>query len=149
VRLKGLPVASVNASGELPLMDAADIVRGRSVVRRLSSELGFTLLNQTKIVTATSELARNTVIHGKGGVLQWEVLKRGTRQGLRITFHDHGPGISDIELALSNGWSSGRGMGLGLPGARRLVHEFALESAVGAGTRVSITCWRDAPSPRF
>ena len=140
-------MAWVDASGELPLKNSADIVRARVMVRQLSGELGFSLLNQTKIVTATSELARNTVIYGKGGILRWEVLTRGTHHGLRVTFDDNGPGIEHTDLALSDGWSSGRGMGLGLPGARRLVHEFALESTLGVGTRVSITCWRDTPSP--
>ena len=132
----------LHSSGELPLMAERDIVLGRQTVRRLSQEQGFSLVDQTKIVTAASELARNALIYGGGGVLIWEVLLDGVRRGLRLTFKDEGPGIPNLELALTDGWTSGQGMGLGLSGARRLVNEFELDSTVGQGTRVTITRWK-------
>jgi serine/threonine-protein kinase RsbT len=96
----------------------------------------------TKMVTAASELARNTVIYGGGGVLKWALVDEGVRRGVRLTFEDKGPGIANMELALTDGWTSGHGLGLGLTGARRLVNEFEIESAVGVGTRVVITRWK-------
>ena len=104
--------------------------------------LGFGLVDQTKMITAASELARNTLIYGGGGLARFEVLRAGPRQGLRVTFEDEGPGIPDIELALRDGYTTGHGLGLGLSGSRRLVNEFAIESRVGAGTRVAITKWK-------
>ena len=130
------------ASGELPLKSEHDIVLGRQAVRRLAQEQGFSLVDQTKLVTAASELARNALIYGGGGSLQWEVLLDGTKRGLRLVFADQGPGIPDVKLALTDGWSSGTGLGLGLSGARRLVNEFALETTVGVGTRVAVTRWK-------
>ena len=130
------------ASGELPLKSEHDIVLGRQAVRRLAQEQGFSLVDQTKLVTAASELARNALIYGGGGSLQWEVLLDGTKRGLRLVFTDQGPGIPDVKLALTDGWSSGTGLGLGLSGARRLVNEFALETTVGVGTRVAVTRWK-------
>jgi serine/threonine-protein kinase RsbT len=130
------------SSGELPLNNQHDIVLGRQAVRRLSQEQGFSLVEQTKMVTASSELARNALIHGGGGLLQWETLLDGIRRGLRLTFKDNGPGIANIELALTDGWSSGEGLGLGLSGARRLVNEFEIHSTVGEGTRVTVTRWK-------
>ena len=130
------------ASGELPLKSEHDIVLGRQAVRRLAQEQGFSLVDQTKLVTAASELARNALIYGGGGSLQWEVLLDGTKRGLRLVFADRGPGIPDVKLALTDGWSSGTGLGLGLSGARRLVNEFALETTVGVGTRVAVTRWK-------
>ena len=135
-------MTTVTASGELPLGSETDIVLGRQAVRRFAQEQGFSLVEQTKLVTAASELARNAVIYGGGGVLKWQMLLDGLRRGVRLIFEDEGPGISDIEKALTDGWSSGSGLGLGLTGARRLVNEFELESRAGAGTRVTITRWK-------
>jgi serine/threonine-protein kinase RsbT len=129
-------------SGELPLKNEHDIVLGRQTVRRLAQEQTFSLVDQTKLVTAASELARNALIYGGGGTLKWEVLKDGNRGGVRLTFQDAGPGIPNLELALTDGWSSGSGMGLGLTGARRLVNEFDIQSTVGSGTRVTVTRWK-------
>jgi serine/threonine-protein kinase RsbT len=119
-----------------------DIVLARQEVRRLAVELGFRLIDQTKIVTASSELARNTVTHGNGGTMLIESLHEGVRRGLRLTFEDHGPGIPNIELALKDGYSSADGMGLGLSGSKRLMNEFEIASTVGEGTRVVVTRWR-------
>ena len=126
----------------LPLKNEQDVVLARQAVRRLSQELGFGLVDQTKMVTATSELARNAVIYGMGGTLSCEILADAGRQGLRLQFVDQGPGIENIELAMTDGWTSGSGMGLGLSGARRLVNDFAIESAPGKGTRVTIARWK-------
>jgi serine/threonine-protein kinase RsbT len=114
----------------------------RQAVRRLTQELGFGLVDQTKLVTATSELARNAIVYGQGGTLTCEILEEGGRAGLRLHFADQGPGIADLDLALTDGWTSGTGMGLGLSGAKRLVTEFAIESAPGMGTRVTIARWK-------
>jgi len=130
------------STGELRLDSEHDIVLGRQAVRRMTQELGFSLVEQTKMVTAASELARNTVVYGGGGVLKWSLLSDGAKRGLRLTFEDHGPGIANIELAMTDGWSSGTGLGLGLTGARRLVNEFDIESTVGVGTRVVIARWK-------
>jgi len=130
------------SSGELALASEHGIVLCRQAVRRMTQELGFSLVDQTKMVTAASELARNTLVHGGGGTVSWEILSEGARCGLRMRFEDRGSGIANIELALTDGWSTGRGLGLGLSGARRLVNEFELESAVGKGTRVTITRWK-------
>ena len=119
-----------------------DVVAARQKVRRIAQEMGFSLVDQTKIVTATSELARNAVVHGKGGVLNCQHIMEAGRQGLRLTFSDTGPGIADIELAMKEGWTSGKGLGMGLPGAKRLVNEFEIESRPGAGTRITITKWK-------
>jgi serine/threonine-protein kinase RsbT len=135
-------MTTVLSSGELPLKDEHDIVRGRQAVRRMTQELAFSLVDQTKMVTAASELARNALIYGGGGMLKWEMLLDGGKRGLRLTFRDQGPGIEDVGLAMSDGWSSGSGLGLGLTGARRLVNEFELDSIVGEGTRVTVTRWK-------
>jgi serine/threonine-protein kinase RsbT len=119
-----------------------DVVAARQVVRKIAQELGFSLVDQTKIVTATSELARNTVKHGLGGVMQCEVVNSGVRTGVRLTFTDEGPGIPDIERALTDGFTTGNGLGMGLSGAKRLVNEFEIKSAPGEGTRVTIVRWR-------
>src|SRR5580765_8718414 len=124
--------------GECPLRNEHDIVLSRQAVRRLAQEQDFSLVDQTKLVTATSELARNTVNYGGGGVLTWEVLADGAKKGLRLTFLDEGPGIANIDLAMTDGWTSGHGLGLGLSGARRLVNEFEIESSPGRGTRVTV-----------
>jgi serine/threonine-protein kinase RsbT len=126
----------------LPLRSEQDIVTLRQVVRTLAQEAGFGLVDQTKIVTAASELGRNTLIHGKGGTVTWEILQEGVRKGVRLRFEDSGPGIADLKLAMTDGWTSGGGMGLGLPGAKRLVNEFELDSAPGKGTRVTVTRWK-------
>lgn len=123
------------------LRSDGDIVQVRQAVRSWSAELRFSLVDQTKMVTAASELARNAVVYGGGGVARLETLEDGRRRGLRVTFEDEGPGIPDIDLALSDGYTSGGGLGLGLGGARRLVNDFALDSAPGRGTRVTITRW--------
>ena len=118
------------------------MVLGRQAVRRLAQEQGFSLIDQTKLVTAASELARNALTHGGGGTLKWEILVDGIRRGVRLTFEDQGPGIPNVELAMTDGWTSGSGLGLGLTGARRLVNEFKLSSTVGVGTRVIVTRWK-------
>ena len=126
----------------LSVATSSDIVAVRHAVRRQAVKINLSLVDQTKIVTAASELARNMLIYGGGGEVTLEVLKNGVRQGLRVCFVDTGPGIPDIDLALRDGFTSGTGMGLGLGGAKRLVNEFSLESAPGKGTRVTITRWR-------
>ena len=119
-----------------------DVVLVRQAVRRWAAELGFSLVDQTKIVTAASELARNTLIHGGGGSARLEALAEGIRKGLRLTFEDQGPGIPDLDLALQDGYTTGGGLGLGLGGSRRLVSEFTIDSRAGEGTRVSVTKWK-------
>ena len=131
-----------SSSGELLLASEHDIVLGRQAVRRMTQQQGFSLVDQTKMVTAASELARNTVIYGGGGRVKWEMLSDGIKRGVRLTFEDKGPGIPNMELAMTDGWSSGKGLGLGLTGTRRLVNEFEIESIVGVGTRVVITRWK-------
>lgn len=128
----------------LRLLSDQDVAVSRQLVRRLSMEVGFSLVDQTKLVTATSELARNTVKYGGGGEMRAERVQRDKEIGLRVTFSDRGPGIPDVEQAMIDGWSTGAGLGLGLSGARRLVNEFEIESRVGQGTRVTITRWRAA-----
>jgi serine/threonine-protein kinase RsbT len=123
------------------LRSDVDVVAARRAVSAWASEVGFSVLDRTKTVTAASELARNTVLHGQGGSMLMEMLRDGTRQGLRLTFEDQGPGIADIDLALEDGYSTGGGMGLGLPGARRLMNEFALSSTQGVGTSVTVVRW--------
>lgn len=130
------------SSGELPLASDHDVVLCRRELRRLTQELGFSLVDQTKMVTAASELARNAVVHGGGGEFSWQIRSEGARRGLRATFRDRGPGIPDMALAMRDGWTTGSGLGLGLSGARRLVNEFEIESTVGVGTRVTITRWK-------
>ncbi len=119
-----------------------DIVSVRQAVRRCAVGLGFNLVDQTKIVTASSELGRNTLDYGGGGTAMLEVVQNGTRAGLRITFTDEGPGIPDLQLALKDGFTTGGGMGLGLGGAKRLSNEFEIESRPGHGTRVAILRWK-------
>ena len=127
---------------KLPCETSEDVVRVRQAVRAWAVELGFSLVDQTKIVTAASELARNTVVHGGGGTCELESLQTDHRRGLRLTFVDQGPGIADIAQALRDGFTSGNGLGLGLGGARRLSNEFDIRSQPGAGTRVQITRWK-------
>jgi len=119
-----------------------DVVRVRQVTRQWAVGLAFSLVDQTKIVTAASELARNTLVHGGGGSTRIEELVEGARRGLRLTFEDKGPGIADLPQALRDGYTTGAGLGLGLGGARRLSSEFDITSAAGQGTRVRITRWK-------
>ena len=126
---------------ELPITTGDDVVRVRQAVRARASAARLSLVDQTKLITAASELARNAVIYGGGGHMDWELLEEGARRGLRLIFRDEGPGIPDVKLAMTDGWTSGGGLGLGLTGAKRLVDEFSLESAPGAGTRVTICKW--------
>jgi len=119
-----------------------DVVLVRQAVRRCAVEIGFNLVDQTKVVTASSELARNMLDYGGGGAVNLEVLKNGLRSGLRITFQDEGPGIADIEQALKDGFTTGSGLGLGLGGAKRLSHEFDIDSEPGRGTRITIVRWK-------
>lgn len=119
-----------------------DVLTARRGVSEWAKEIGLTTLERTMVVTAASELARNTIIHGQGGEMSLEVVREGAREGLRLTFEDRGPGIADIDRALEDGYSTGGGMGLGLPGARRLASEFDLRSAAGAGTCVTIVRWK-------
>ncbi len=130
------------AKGESPLRSEHDIVLARQQVRKLTQQLRFSLVDQTKMVTAASELARNAYIYGGGGAMHWEVLTVEGKQGVRLAFADQGPGIPDMHLAMTDGWTSGQGLGMGLTGAKRLVDEFEIESKVGAGTRVTITRWK-------
>ena len=126
---------------ELPLRVQEDVVLVRQTVRSHAVSIGLSLVDQTKLVTAASELARNTVIHGHGGTARLEVIQNSVKRGIRLTFDDQGPGIRDIEAALRDGYTTGNGLGLGLGGARRLTSEFAIESKPGVGTRVVITQW--------
>lgn len=126
----------------MPVRTAADVVLVRQAVRAWAVAQGLGLVDQTKIVTAASELARNTLDYGGGGTVRLEALQEGTRRGLRLTFEDRGPGIADVALALTDGYTTGNGMGLGLSGSKRLVNEFDLWSEVGKGTRVTVTRWK-------
>jgi serine/threonine-protein kinase RsbT len=129
-------------SGESPLRSEHDIVLARQLVRKLSQELGFSLVDQTKMVTAASELARNALIYGRGGTMHWEKTQSSGRAGLKLLFADEGPGIPNLDLAMTDGWTSGNGLGMGLTGAKRLVNEFDLDTKVGGGTRVTIARWK-------
>jgi len=131
----------VDKTAELPLRAQEDVVSIRRVVRSHAVDIGLSLVDQTKLVTAASEIARNTVLHGGGGTLRLEVISNLNRQGLRMTFEDRGPGIPDIERAMQDGFTTGGGLGLGLGGAKRLTNEFSVESKPGEGTRVVITQW--------
>jgi serine/threonine-protein kinase RsbT len=128
---------------ELPLRAQEDVVAVRQVVRTHAVKIGLSLVDQTKFVTAASELGRNTVIHGGGGVARLEIVQQGARQGIRVTFEDRGPGIADVERALQDGFTTGGGLGLGLGGARRLTNEFSIDTTPGNGTRITITQWRN------
>jgi serine/threonine-protein kinase RsbT len=125
----------------LAVTTGEQVVEVRQAVRRWAVALGFSLVDQTKVVTAASELARNAVLYGGGGVATVEMVTQGARRGLRLTVEDRGPGIPDIELAMKDGYTTGGGFGLGLSGARRLSNDFSIVSAPGQGTRVSITRW--------
>ena len=133
---------TVLRSESMPVRSAQDVVLVRQAVRSWAIAQGLGLVDQTKIVTAASELARNTVEYGGGGTLLLEALQEGSKRGLRLTFEDQGPGIADVKLALTDGYTTGNGMGLGLSGSKRLVNEFDLWSEPGKGTRVTVTRWK-------
>jgi serine/threonine-protein kinase RsbT len=133
---------AVALTEKLPVETSEDIVRVRQAVRSWAVELGFNLVDQTKIVTAASELARNTLVHGGGGTVELESLVEPHRRGLRLSFADQGPGIASVEQALKDGFTTGGGLGLGLGGAKRLSNEFEIRSQPGAGTVVRITRWK-------
>lgn len=126
----------------LPIVSSADVVIVRQAVRTWASEAGFSLVDQTKMVTAASELARNTLEYGGGGNVILKLLEEGNRKGLRLIFEDQGPGIPDIQLAMKDGYTTGNGLGLGLSGSKRLVSEFDIQSKVGEGTRIMIARWK-------
>jgi serine/threonine-protein kinase RsbT len=132
---------AVTSSETVPVVSEADVVSVRQRVREATSRLGFSLVDQTKMVTAASELARNTLIHGGGGAMDL-IMLNGPRLGLRLVFMDKGPGIPDISLALRDGFTTGSGLGLGLGGAKRLVNDFEIDSKAGAGTKVIVTRWK-------
>src|SRR5580700_4701594 len=129
-------------SEQLDIRSSDDVVRARQLARTMAIAAGLSLVDQTKIITAASELARNTLDYGGGGSVLAELVEAGARRGLRLTFEDKGPGIPDIQAALKDGYSSGKGMGLGLGGARRLSNEFVIHSKPGEGTKVVIARWR-------
>ena len=129
-------------SQTIPVRQETDIVLVRQAVRAWAIEIKFSLVDQTKIVTAASELARNLLVYGGGGEVRMEILQEGVRRGLRAVFEDYGPGIPDIALAMKDGYTSGKSMGLGLGGSKRLVNDFDIVSKPGEGTRVTITRWR-------
>jgi serine/threonine-protein kinase RsbT len=126
----------------LPIRNSDDIVRVRQEVRKRAAAAGLGIVDQTKFVTAASEIARNTLIYGKGGDVMLEDVNDGLRRGLRLIFEDKGPGIADIALALTDGYTTGNGLGLGLSGSRRLCNEFSIQSAPGEGTRITIARWK-------
>ena len=132
----------VQRAESLALRTDEDVVRARQVSRQWAVELGFSLVDQTKIVTAASELARNTVRYGGGGTLRLEMLNDAPRRGLRLTFEDQGPGIPDVQMALRDGFTTGSGLGLGLGGAKRLMNDFTISSEPGQGTRVTAIRWK-------
>jgi serine/threonine-protein kinase RsbT len=133
---------TVTRSESIPVRSQEDVVMVRQRVRAMAAEEGFRLVDQTKLVTAASELARNTFIYGGGGASFIEIIENGGRKGLRVTFEDNGPGIADLDLAMKDGYTTGGGLGLGLSGAKRLSNEFEIRSKPGEGTRVTILRWR-------
>ncbi|MEU0336712.1 ATP-binding protein [Streptomyces sp. NPDC006193] len=135
------------AGCRLPLASDADLARARRQVRLAATALGFGLVQQTKLVTAASELARNTLVHGGGGHMEITPLAGDTAPGLRLTFADSGPGIEDVERAMTDGYTTAGGLGLGLGGARRLVQEFRIDTEPGRGTTVTVVSWASDPSP--
>jgi serine/threonine-protein kinase RsbT len=133
---------AVEQATRLELGSEQDIVRARQAERKLAQDSGFSLVEQTKLVTAASELARNTLIHGGGGHMLMGRVEEGVRNGIRLVFADDGPGIADLSLAMTDGWTSGSGLGLGLTGSKRLASEFDIVTAPGQGTRVTIVRWK-------
>src|SRR5919202_2356339 len=140
--LLGRARMDIQRSEMMSIQSSADVVLVRQAVRQWAVELRFSLVDQTKIVTAASELARNTLDYGGGGTVKLEAVQNGSRRGLRLTFEDQGPGIPAIDLALKDGYTTGGGLGMGLSGTKRLVNEFNIVSQVGKGTRITITKWR-------
>jgi serine/threonine-protein kinase RsbT len=141
--------APLTSTHRLPIGSDADLAWARQQVRQMAADLGFGLVQLTKVVTAASELARNTLVHGGGGHVEMTPLRQGAHRGLRLAFVDDGPGIRDIELAMTDGYTTGGGLGMGLSGAKRLVQEFTLDSRPGQGTTVTITEWATGlPQPR-
>jgi len=132
----------IETAEDMPLHSSDDVVRVRQAVRAHAVAAGFSLVDQTKIVTAASEVGRNTVDYGGGGTLRIEVLRDGQRKGVRLTFTDQGPGITDLALAMKDGYSTGNGLGLGLSGAKRLCNEFDIKSTPGQGTTVTLGRWK-------
>ncbi len=130
------------SDGVHPIRSEQDIVLTRQLVRKLTQDIKLSLVDQTKMITAASELSRNTLVYGGGGEMRWSIVHEGVRTGVRLVFADEGPGIPDIELALRDGWTSGKGMGLGLSGSKRLVNDFAIDTAPDKGTRVTIIRWK-------
>ncbi len=135
------PVDPVGDTRRQPITADEDVVRIRQLVRTLAVAAKLSLVDQTKLVTAASELARNTLVYGGGGHADVVTVSNGTRIGVRVSFVDDGPGIADLDLAMTDGYTSGSGLGLGLSGARRLVDEFDIDTAVGRGTRITVTKW--------
>jgi serine/threonine-protein kinase RsbT len=140
--MASVEAARVEHREELALRSGEDVVRLRQAVRERAVAAGFSLVDQTKIVTAASELGRNTVQHGRGGQASIALVVNGSRRGVRLEFVDHGPGIPDVALAMKDGYTTGSGLGLGLSGAKRLSDEFEIDSAPGKGTRVAIVRWK-------
>jgi serine/threonine-protein kinase RsbT len=132
---------TADAVTQVPITSDVQIVGARQAVREAAVAAGFSLVEQTKLVTAASELARNTLVHGGGGRLEITTVGGPDRRGIRLTFTDSGPGIPDVAAALSDGYTTGQGLGLGLGGARRLVHDFAIDTGPGRGTTVTVTSW--------
>jgi len=135
-------MAHVTRCETRPISATEDVVQARQVARAWAVEAGFSLVDQTKIVTAASELARNTLVYGGGGTMRLDAITASGRRGLRLVFEDKGPGIEDVERAMQDGYTTGAGLGLGLGGAKRLANEFEIWSRVGEGTRVTIVRWR-------
>ena len=132
----------IEADETMPVRTSDDVVRVRQAVRARAVSAGLSLVDQTKIITAASEIARNTVDYGGGGTLRIQALRNGTRRGVRLTFSDQGPGIADMTRAMTDGYSTGSGLGLGLSGAKRLSNEFDIQSAPGKGTTVTLARWK-------
>ena len=132
-----------NNSEQLPIKHDRDVIVCRNRVKEVAVKIGMGLVNQTKLITAVSELARNMLIYGGGGNVLLEIVVRGREQGVKLTFEDKGPGIADISKAMQDGFTTGKSMGMGLPGAKRLVSEFNIESIVGKGTTVKIIKWKN------
>ena len=126
----------------LPIRSSEDIVRIRQTVRTMALEIGLSLVDQTKVITPSSEIARNTLDYGGGGDATIEIVSTGLRKGIRLLFADQGPGIPDLQRAMTDGFTTGKGLGLGLSGAKRLVNEFEIDSEVGKGTRITLIRWK-------
>lgn len=133
--------AAAPVAETVDIRSSADVVKARQLVRTLAQQARLSLVNQTKLVTAASEIGRNTLIYGGGGSMRAAVISDGGRQGVWVEFEDQGPGIEDVELALTDGWTSGKGMGLGLSGAKRLVDDFHLDTVPSRGTKVAVVKW--------